>query len=267
MTILPDNISIDFRSKSLRVIIRKNFKTIINHVVENNILRISNKQNKNLQEICMFCGSSKKITREHVIPRWTFEKCTKKYFTTNINGLNQTYNKTTIPACSICNNERLSILEDYINKIFTEIDLETTYFTYSELEYIIRWLEIVDYKFQILNARRHFLRSKETGYIPYLSDLPLSVLRPNVNYSPSKTVTEIRRSLKRLTVKNKYDNINSLMIFQTSNKGFYFFHTMDDFIFIELPKYKIALFYFYKRTFLTIHECKKEAMKIIDKVY
>lgn len=42
---------------------------------------------------------------------------------------------------------------------------------------------------------------------------------------------------------------------------------MDDFIFIELPQYKIALFYFYKQYFTSEIEGKDAAMKIIHKVY
>jgi hypothetical protein len=222
---------------------------------------------KKQKEICSFCSSSKDITKEHVIPRWTFENCTKKYFTTNINGLPQTYNKTTIPACTVCNNERLNALEVYIQNLFEEVDPDITYFNTSQIELIIRWLEVIDYKFQILNARRRFLRSKEKGYIPYLSDIPLSVLRPSVDYNPVKAIAELRRSLKRLAIKNKLNNINSLQVFKTTNKGFHFFHTMDDFIFIELPQYEIALFYFYKRTFTSISRSKKAASKIIDKFY
>lgn len=169
--------------------------------------------------------------------------------------------------CSQCNNERLNSLEAYVSELFSDVDLETTYFTSAEIENIIRWLELIDYKFEILNARRRFLRSKENGYIPYLKDIPISILRPNVNYSPSKAVTEIRRSFKRLTVKSKSDNVNSLLVFQTSNKHFHFIHTMDDFIFIEMPQYKKALFYFYKRKFSTINKAKKEAEKILDKNY
>lgn len=253
--------------QSLRTIARKNFKTIISHIIETNIKRNQSKQKKSHPDICVFCGSIDNITKEHVIPRWTFEGSTDKFFITNINGLQQTYNKTTIPACSICNNEKLSILELYIKNSFEEIDLETTFFSFAEIENIIRWLEIVDYKFQILNSRRLFLRSKEDGYIPFLADFPISLLRPNIDLSPSKAVTEIRRSLRRLTIKNKHLNINSLIVFITSNKSFHFIHTMDDFIFIELPQYKIAIFYFYKRIFSTVNEAKEEAMKIIDKAY
>ena len=163
------------RLQSLRTITRKNFKTIISHVVETNIKRQPNKQKNNHLDICVFCGSTDNLTKEHVIPRWTFEGSTDKFFITNINGLQQTYNKTTIPACSTCNNDRLGFLELYINNLFAEVNLEKSYFSHLELENIIRWLEIVDYKFQILNARRLFLRSKEKGYIPFLADFPISV--------------------------------------------------------------------------------------------
>ena len=258
---------IDTRTKSLRTLIRKNFKTIINHFIENKIRRNVNENKTVLKEICMFCSSTQNITKEHVIPKWTFEGSTKKFFITNINGLQQTYNKTTIPACSVCNNERLNALEVYTNKLFAEINLETTFFSSSELENIIRWLEILDYKFQILNARRLFLSSKDNGYVRYLADFPLSVLRPEMNYSPFKSLAEIRRSLRRLTIKNKHDNLNSLIVFKTSNKDFHFFHTMDDFIFLELPQYNIALFYFYKKIFSTDIEAKMEATKIIEAAY
>jgi hypothetical protein len=258
--------SVEVQLKSLRTLTRQNSKVIINHIIQTNISRSIDKQKHANSDLCMFCGTTENITKEHVMPRWTYDHCDKRFFTTNTNGLNQTYNKATIPACSTCNNERLSSLEVYINKLFSSINLETNYFNIEEMENIIRWLEIIDYKFQILDIRRLFIASKEAGYIPYLADFPLSILRPNVS-SPSKVVTEIRRSLKRVATKNKNINLNSLLVFKTSNKGFHFFHKMDDFVFIELPKHKLAIFYFYKRTFSDIKRAHKEAKKLIDKVY
>jgi len=256
---------IENKLKSIRIAARQNSRIIINHIVKANISRIKN--SSPIQDLCMFCGSTSDLTKEHVVPRWTFENCTKKFFTTNVNGLGQTYNKTTIPACSSCNNDRLGTLEKYISTLFSQTDPNQKYFSKDELSNIIRWLEIIDFKFQILNARRVFITSKENGFIPYLADFPLSVLRPNIDYSPSKAVSEMRRSQKRITIKNKINNLNSLIIFKTSNTDFHFFHTMDDFIFIELPKYNLALFYFYKRTFSTVKAGHKAAMKIIDKSY
>jgi hypothetical protein len=258
---------IDTKLKFLRVSARNNSTTIIEHVIQTNISRLPIKQENKINDMCMFCGSTHEITKEHVIPRWTYEGCTKKFFITNINGLNQTYNKTTIPACSLCNNNVLSSLEVYINKLFSMVDPASYYFNRNEIENIIRWLEIIDYKFQILNSRRIFLASKKDGYNRDITNIPLSVLRPKIKFSPSKAIAEIRRSFKRIIKKNKANNFNSLVVFKSSNKGFYFFHTMDEFIFIELPQYKIALFYFFKIRFPTIKAAHKAANEIIDKVY
>ncbi|RDC66530.1 hypothetical protein [Adhaeribacter pallidiroseus] len=258
--------SVDKKIKSLRILARKNSITIINHIKQTHIARASYNSTK-AQDLCMFCSSKNNLTKEHVIPRWTFENCTKRFFTTKINGLDQTYNKTTIPACSDCNNDRLSSLEKYINNLFLQNGPDQNYFSANELSNIIRWLEIIDFKFQVLNAKRVFTASKEKGFIPYLADFPLSVLRDNINYSPSKAVSELRRSQSRITKKSKSLNLNSLVVLKTLNKSFHFFHKMDEFIFIELPQFNLALFYFFKRTFLTIHEGQIEAMKIIEQAY
>src|SRR5438445_10310906 len=113
--------SIENKLKSLRTFARENSKIIINHIVQTNISRLNKNFNK-VQDLCVFCGSNNNLTKEHVIPRWTFENSTTKFFTTKMNGLDQTYNKTTIPACSICNNDKLSSLEKYIIKLFSETD-------------------------------------------------------------------------------------------------------------------------------------------------
>lgn len=88
-----------------------------------------------------------------------------------------------------------------------------------------------------------------------------------MDYSPSKVIAEIRRSQKRITTKNKNQNINSHITFKTSNKGFNFFHQMNDFIFLELPKKHVAFFYFYHKTFANEIIAHKEAMKIIKQFY
>lgn len=257
---------IDDKLKSLRISVRRNSRAIINHIIQNNISRL-NKNKNSVQDVCMFCSSTSNLTKEHVIPRWTFENSIEKYFTTNVNGLNQTYNRTTIPACSLCNNELLSSVEKYITKLFSEFNPNLKNFSEDELSNIIRWLEIVDFKFQILNARKVFTASKENGFVPYLADFQISVLRIETDFSPSKVMTEIRRSQKRMTIKSKSFNLNSLIVFKTANESFHFFHTMDKFIFIELPQYKLALFYFYKQTFPTVKDGYDEAMKTINQVY
>lgn len=248
------------KTQILRTGIRNNSKSIIENLVENHIKR--NRKTPLLPEICMFCSSSNNLTKEHVLPRWVFDNSTKQFFITDINGLNQTYIKTTIPACSCCNSDILNSLEKYIQKIFENRDIKINPFLLEELENIIRWLEIIDYKFQIPNVRRKFKASKKIGYISYLTDFPLSVLRKSINYLPSKAITEIKRSQKRVSTKSKKKNINSLVTFKTKNSEFYFFHNMDDFIFIELPKQQIAVFYFYKKEFANEVSAYDEAMGV-----
>src|SRR5258706_16396627 len=104
------------KMQSIRTSIRKNSKVIINDFIEHHIQR--NKRVANYSELCVFCGSVTNITKEHVVYRWVFDKSTKGFFTTDINGLDQTYNKTTIPACSACNSNLLNTLEKYIQKLF-----------------------------------------------------------------------------------------------------------------------------------------------------
>lgn len=95
----------------LRVELRNSSGSIIQNLIENYIQR--NKRATKHTEICMFCGSTNNLTKEHVLPRWVFDNSTERFFTTDINGFNQTYIKTTIPACSICNSDILNSLENF----------------------------------------------------------------------------------------------------------------------------------------------------------
>ncbi|MEY3498422.1 MAG: hypothetical protein RL308_91 [Bacteroidota bacterium] len=257
----------EIKLKFFRKLLRENSKRIIDHLVESHLDITDNSNTSESHDICMFCGSNQYLTKEHVVPQWTYQGCTKRKFLTNVNGIKQAYNKTTIPACAECNNERLNALEVYLNNLLNNINQDTFYLSNEELIIVIRWLETIDYKFQILNARKKFLKSAENNFIPFIKDFPLTVLRPQINYSPYSAITEIRRSAKRMTIKNKLNKLNSIHIFKTTNTDFHFFHQMDEYIFIELPQYKIAIFYFYKRTFDSLEESQLEAKAILETTY
>lgn len=257
---------LDEKLVSIRTSARKKFKVIMDHLIHTKISRLASPEDR-ASDICSFCASTENLTKEHVIPQWVYEGSVKNFFITKMNELGQTYNKTTIPACSECNNNNLSALEKHLTDLFSKIKLPAEFFSDIELANIIRWLEIIEYKFQVLNARRVFLTHKEKGYIESLSDLPLTVMRNSVDYNPFRAVKELRSSLRRITVKNKNQYLNSLIIFKTSNKSLHFFHKMDDFIFLEIPQFQIAVFYFFNRTFDTNLEAQKEAWKIIKEVY
>lgn len=257
---------INIKLKKLRVKLRQNSKKIMDDVLERHVPNISLKE-KSKKEICVFCANETGLTKEHVLPKWVFENCTKKFFVTDINGSEQTYNKTTIPACSNCNNDLLGNIEKYIISTFENIDLSSAFFNHDEIHNIIRWLEIIEYKFQLLEIRRKFFKSKNLENSSYFRNIPISIMRANIDYSPDKAVSQIRLAQKRVTTKSKFNNENSLVIFKTKNESFYFFHHLNDFIFLELPKYRVALFYFYSKEFENNEIAKNEAMKIISSVY
>jgi hypothetical protein len=258
--------SIDLIMRTLRVKIRHSSKKIMDDIIARHVPNVSSK-NKSKIEVCVFCGTQNNLTKEHVLPRWTFGKSTEEFFITDINKSEQTYNKTTVPACAECNNGRLASIENYIISLFKETNLKDTFFNKNEIQNILRWLEIIEYKFQILEIRRKFIKTKGVPHISYFRDIPISVMRKNINYSPYKAIAEIRHSQKRITIKDKSLHENSLVIFRTKNESFYFFHHINDFIYLELPEFKIALFYFYNRTFNTAKEAYVEAMNIIESVY
>lgn len=247
---------IDNRLISLRKKVRENRKFIIDSILNNHGANI-----------CAFCGSEDNLTKEHVLPKWAFGNCEKKYFETKINKLNQRYIQTTIPACFDCNSFILGYFECYIEKEFNNTSLDIDYFTDKTIEKIIIWLELIDYKFQILNLRRKFIKIKDRDFIPYLANFPLSIIQSDESTSPSKVFSNVRNALKKLSIKSKQRKINSLVIFKTSNESFHFFNKMNEFIFIELPKHNLALFYFYEKEFNSSKESFDHAMEIIKKVY
>lgn len=248
----------------LRTQLRQQSKSIIHHILQNHIYLNGTKTNSG---ICIFCNATNNLTKEHVLPKWTFEKDTERFFVTDVNRSEQTYNKTTVPVCADCNNGVLAYIESYIIDTLKNTDLSKTFFTSEEVQNIIRWLEIIEYKFHILEARRKFIRHKSTEFIPFLAHIPVSVMRKSIDYSPGKAMSQLRLSQRRITIKSKTGNENSLVVFKSKNESFYFFHQMNDYIFLELPAYQIALFYFYSKTFELPNDAYNNAMEIINHVY
>jgi hypothetical protein len=255
-------------SQIIRTNARKNFQIIISHL-ENYYLNRENGKAKSrpAKPLCLFCGADQAITKEHVLPRWAFEKHPGRKFKTTINGLSHKYNQTTLPACATCNNALLSRLEKEILQLFSNNNLQHDFFQDEDLIRILRWLEILDYKFQVFSLVTKFNAVAGHGNIPFLEDFSLSVLDPNIEYSPAKVMRNLRTALKRITVRAKQKNINSLVIFKSSNPEITFFHKNNNFIFLELPQHRIAVFYFYERTFIDVYEARDAAMECINNHY
>ena len=217
-------------------------------------------------DLCIFCGTKNDLTKEHILPQWVYDKNPKKFFITNTNGISQTYNKSVLPCCTQCNNEILGHLEYVIQYKLKNINLDLKHFEYEELELIILWLETIAYKLQVMEIRRKFKKDKNSDFIPYLADFPIALLQ-DLSLSPSKVFSNLRNSLKSLSIKSKANKINSLLIFKTKNPDFHFMHSANNFIFLELPKYDIALYYFLNKEFKTHEDAHNECIEILEKAY
>lgn len=253
----------------LRKLIRAKSSEVISHLARNYIYRDSNGNAiKNVEPpICVFCAATENITREHIIPRWIFNKNDKAFFNIGANGQSQSFNKSTVPVCGHCNTELLNTLEKYIQSIFKDFHDNGALLDLDATEHVIRWLEIIDYKFQVMNIVKRFISHKNGKHVPFLKDYPIYMLLPNKDWSVTQVMREVRWTLNRISVKSKHFNVNSLVVFKTTNTNNHFFHNLNEFIFIEIAQYGIAVFYFYDRLFDSIEEARDQAMLIIEKVY
>jgi len=250
--------------KQLRRNFRLSGKAIVDHVKRNHF-EPGNFAGED--DICSFCGANIKLTKEHVLPKWCFQNDSARNFITEINGSTQTFIKTAIPACQVCNNETLSKVEKYILGFFNNTDLNYDYFEYNQSLNIIRWLELIDYKFHVLNFRRKYRKGKSHDFIPIFKDVPMSVMRLSIDLSPYKALSQLRKSRDRIIRKEKDSKYYSLVFWKSKNKDSLFFHSMNEYIFFEFPEFKMALFFFYNKEFNSNYEAEAEAKEIINDQY
>jgi len=213
---------------------------------------------------CSFCGSEKNLTKEHIIPKWAFESNDKKFFINDVNKLQQKYINATIPLCGKCNSELFNSIEREVQRILSEVNLIKRYYSPEDWMMIIRWLEIIDFKFQIYDLRTDFKKHKDYHYIPDFADFSIAFMR---DFSVRSVTTKARKSLRRIATKDKSKRVSYLIAGSTKNESFHYFHTSGDFIFLEIPQYKKIFFYFLEREFKNEAQAVKEAMKIIKNTY
>lgn len=253
--------AIDEKFLMLRRIVRKHGKYVMNKLFGDYVKRLTSNK---ITPSCIFCGTEKNLTKEHVLPKWVFESNATHFFITDINQLSKAYIKATLPACLNCNSILLNSIEQYIQKTLLRVDLKKRFYSHEEWENIIRWLEIIDYKFQVLDITTKFLAHKKVGFIPALTDFPIAIIR---NESIRSVTSKCRLAFKRISIRDKSKRSNSLIVGRTIKKTFHYFHTSGEFIHLEIPTYNKAFFYFYKEEFKDDRATKKEAMKIIKSVY
>lgn len=193
----------------------------------NNILTLFNKS-ENIN-FCILCGKAKDITKEHLLPQWTFEKNIKLGFY-NENNYLFSFHNAYIPCCKNCNSIILSKVEQYIKDILIK---ENKNFSDLEKENIIFWLKYIIFKFEILRFNK--IKSKDLKIKKeYVNNINFSIDKKINYYLIFKTF------LCKITSKD----ILSLTIKKdTKNKHFKFYYKKGEFIFLTLPQYNISIFY------------------------
>lgn len=216
-------------------------------------------------EICVLCGSNVDITREHIIPQWAFEAKPDKNLVSTKNNQSTNYIKATIPACRGCNTDLLGAFEDYLKRMLLEKH-EDEINDYDR-DCIIWWLQYIGFKLQLMDLRNRFLRYKGKEYIPFLADIPVAMFWGAIDTTPGQVFRILRKSRRHLISKWKDDKYNSLIVFETKNESFHFFHKVDEFIFIEMPQVKRAFLFFFNKEFDDYEDTRVEGMRIIEKFY
>lgn len=244
----------------LRKVVRTNGKYVMRKLFDDYLTGLITKK---IVHSCFLCGSEQNLTKEHVLPKWVFESNDKRFFTSEVNKLKQSYIRATLPACGTCNSVLLNGVERYIQKTLSQVDLKKRFYSPDEWENVIRWLEIIDFKFQVLDLMTKFRAHKTAGYVPALSDFSIAFMR---EMSVRAVTSKVRLSLKRIGQKKKHQRANSLLVGNTIQKSFHYFHTNGQFIHLEIPAYNKFFFCFYEKEHKSDKAAMKEAKKIINSV-
>jgi hypothetical protein len=253
--------NIDSKLRYLRVKLRKHGTAICEDVFR----RHHPTTEKNKPEICIFCASTSKITKEHVLPKWLFEKDTGVSFVSSVNRQIQTFNKAVIPTCADCNNAILAPIENHVLRIIQDLN-GSEYCFVEDLNDIIRWMEILDYKCQIYDCRRKYIKYASSAYDPDWAGFPVAMMRHFIDGNPFKALDYLRSAKRRITIKAKSKRLKSFLIFQTAKPNFDFFTQPNEYIYISLPMTNMAFFFFLRKQFENIKSASKEALHIIKKV-
>ena len=252
---------INSKFKSLRVNLRKEGIDICDDVFR----RFHPTTIKTKKEICVFCNSTAKLTKEHILPKWVFQKSISYEFVSSVNRQSQTYNKAVIPTCAECNNSILAYIESHMIKLLQRLE-SNAFYNNSDLFNCIRWLELIDYKAQIYECRRKYIKYGDSEFDEDWGIIPVAIMRHCIDMNPFKAHTYIRSAQRRITVKNKSNRLNSLVVFDTSYSHLNFFTKPNEYVFVSFPTNKIALFYFLRKSFKLIKEAEEEALYIISMV-
>jgi len=254
-------IEIDLKYRHLRVNLRKHGRNIAEDVFKR-----FHPATEPKEEICVFCNSSSNITKEHVLPRWLIEDELNNTMTSIVNKQTLIYNRAVVPACSGCNNSVLAFIEKNIINTIQRLDISGDC-SDEDLANIIRWLEIIDYKLQVLDCRRKYIKYENSEYDSTWGKFPVSMMRHFITMNPWKSYDWLRNSQRRIIVKEKIcENMNHFVIMRPRKAHFNFFNQPNQYIFLTFSTCRLAIFYFFKMRFDFYEHATAAALDIIKKV-
>ncbi|AQW93438.1 hypothetical protein CMT56_14825 [Elizabethkingia anophelis] len=250
---------------SLFIPIRVNFRKHGSEIAEDIFYRFHPATLNASSEICVFCKTQENLTKEHVLPKWLFQNKTNIGFEIKINQQSISYVKSVVPACENCNNSILAEIEKKIIFILGNLQ-KGEHYDNNDLANIIRWLEILDYKLQVLNNRLKYIKYGNNSFCTDFGILPVSWMNHFWEMNPFKALSNIKFIQRSISVKSKLSRLNSLVIFNTNEPHFEFFHQPSKYIFISFPMYDKAIFYFFRKEFKNIEDSHREAIEIMEKI-
>lgn len=249
---------------SLFIPLRVNFRKHGSEIAEDIFYRFHPATFNVGPEICVFCKEQKNLTKEHVLPKWLFQNKKDIGFEIRSNQQSISYLKSVVPACNNCNISILAEIEKKIIFILKNLK-KNKYYDNNDLENIVRWLEILEYKLQVFSNRLKYIKYANESFSDF-GMLPVSWMNHFWEMNPFKALSNLKFVQRNISTKNKSSNLNSLVIFKTKKPHFEFFHQPSEYIFISFPMYNNAIFYFFRRKFKNHKDSHSEAIGIMKKI-
>lgn len=246
--------SMDIKFTKLREEIRTSHMYVMNNIYLDTAV-----------DLCFFCGTPKHLTKEHVIPKWTFKNDSEISFNTTANGLGHKFIGATIPACNSCNSLYLSSIEYRLKWLLENVNHNDFY--NEDIDLVIWWLQCISYKLQVFDFRKKIIKPKGMDFSKEASELPLALFRQDGKVDELNTFFQLDVTRFELTKKLKPQIRNSLVLYKTTNKENHFFHKVDDFIFVEIAHIGYAFFLFFNIMFPNKSDASTLSKEIINEYY
>lgn len=136
------------------------------------------------KKLCEYCGESRIMTREHIIPKWYYDYLPSpddRGFNDRARSKISNHELVVRDVCGLCNSGALSELDNFGKELFkTELShpvfADTSRSVTTDREKLIRWLLKVSYNAARANKSDTEILSQYSGAILGISPVPSSVM-------------------------------------------------------------------------------------------